>query len=199
MWIVYRSENLEIVGLTAHGTLELPREDAIAGVVVSDDAAAAKAVGALLVRDSQRAHEIMAAHATRRLSLRPGTEEPAIVIAPVREFHLALTCDAPDVHPVDGIPEIAADGKAFTLITVLKLDVGRKPVSGKEHDDQLYLRTTHGTLQNATGKEEVSRIKLKNGKAELRLRSEAARRVATVRVFNADKELRDATIQIEFI
>jgi hypothetical protein len=33
----------------------------------------------------------------------------------------AITTEAPDKHPVDGIPE-SADGSSFTLITIQKID-----------------------------------------------------------------------------
>jgi vacuolar-type H+-ATPase subunit B/Vma2 len=63
----------------------------------------------------------------------------------------------------------------------------------------LYLRTDYGTLRSADGVEEISSIKLKKGQAAFRLVSEKARRVATVQVFNADPNLRDGSIRIEFI
>jgi hypothetical protein len=112
---------------------------------------------------------------------------------------LQLSCDAPDFHPVDGIPEISADGESFTTITAQKIDESGEPQQGNKDNDLLYLRTDYGTLFGSDGKAEISSIKLKRGQAAFRLVSEKARRVATVQVFNADANLMDHSIRIEFI
>ena len=105
----------------------------------------------------------------------------------------------PDNLVVDGIPEIRADGTSFTTITVQKVDEGGKPKQANSDNDVVYLRTDYGTLFSADGKEEITSIKLRRGQAAFRLVSERARRVATVQVFNADANLQDRTIRIEFI
>lgn len=63
----------------------------------------------------------------------------------------------------------------------------------------LYLRTDYGTIFNGDGTEEISSIRLDKGQATIRLVSEKARRVATVHFFNADQNITDTGIKIEFI
>jgi hypothetical protein len=112
---------------------------------------------------------------------------------------LQVVADAPDVHPVDGVAEIKADGTSFTTITVQKVDERGEAQNSRSDNDELHLRTTAGRLQNADGKEEIAFIKLKQGQASFRLVSEQARRVATVTVFSAAPTLHDASIRVEFI
>jgi hypothetical protein len=54
-------------------------------------------------------------------------------------------------------------------------------------------------LCSEDGKKEINSIKLENGQAAFRLVSEKARRVANIQVFNADPNLQDGSIRIEFI
>jgi hypothetical protein len=112
---------------------------------------------------------------------------------------LRLRCDAPDVYPVDGIPKIRADGASLTTITAQKVDEGGKSQRSISDNDLLSLRTDYGTLFNADGKKEITSIKLRRGQAAFRLVSETTRRVATVQVFNADANLQNRSIRIEFI
>lgn len=197
MWIIYQIANLQIVGMTGHSSRELSREKALRGVLAAQSGAALADYAALQVVDEERVHEIMRAP-PERLRLTGSPESPQVVVTEAREFYLQVSSDAPDVHPVDGIPEIHADGRSSTLISVQKIDAARAPVSGKEHADELFLRTDYGTLQDESGND-ISRVRLESGKVAFRLKSEAAKRVATVRVFNADRELHDAVLQIEFI
>jgi hypothetical protein len=114
-------------------------------------------------------------------------------------YTLSISCDAPDEHPVDGIPEIKADGKSFTTITLQKLDSQGKPRSSNADNDQLYLRIDHGILHSEDGREEINSITLKRGKAALRLTSETVKRIATIQIFNADPNFSDAYFSVEFI
>src|SRR5262245_1189801 len=127
MWIIYQSKSLAIVGLTGHGPRELSRDKALRGVLAAQPGAVISQYGALLIEDDERVAEIVAAYPDR-VSLEEGPDEPRILIREKREFHLAIEIDAPDVHPVDGIPEITADGKATALVTLQKVDAERKPV-----------------------------------------------------------------------
>jgi hypothetical protein len=116
-----------------------------------------------------------------------------------KSSYLLMQSDASDVHPVDGIAEIKADGTSFTTITVQKVDERGEPQKSRNDNDELHLRTTAGTLQSADGKEDIASVKLKQGQASFRLLSEKARRVATVTVISADPNLQDGSIRIEFI
>jgi len=100
---------------------------------------------------------------------------------------------------VDGTAEIPADGKSFTTITVQKVDESWQPQTSRSDNDLLYLRTDNGILQSEDGAEEINSIKLKKGQAAFRLVSDKAKRVASIQAFNADPNLSDSGIQIEFI
>jgi hypothetical protein len=200
MWVIYHRENRKIVGLSADCELELDKDFALEEVVRGlANAEAMDKYDALQVSDRAQARVLISTSPNRmvlrempRGRLQVAIEEPKLSL-------LLLSCDAPDVHPADGVPEIRADGTSFTTITVQKADEGGQPKQGNGDNDLLYLRTDYGTLFNADGKEEITSIKLRRGQAAFRLVSENARRVATVQVFNADANLQDRTIRIEFI
>jgi hypothetical protein len=180
MWVIYRKEKRQVVGMSADGEPELDKDYALEEVVRGlGNAEAVNQYDALLVSDRAR--------------------QLHIAIEELRLSFLRLSCDAPDVHPVDGIPEIRADGTSFTTITAQKVDDRGKPQPGNSDNDLLYLRTDYGTLFDADGAQEISSIKLQSGQAAFRLVSEKARRVATVQVFNADANLQNGSIRIEFI
>ncbi len=199
MWIIYEKTNRKIVGLTPVCEVDPEKQEAIKQMV--DGLVNPQSLSkyeAIQVSDPARAGAL---HEAPRDSLVLGEVKGKMEIAieePGKSF-LALTSDAPDVHPVDGIPEITADGESFTTITAAKIDEQGKPLQSKDDNDQLYLRTDYGTLFSADGKKEINSIKLTKGQAAFRLVSEKARRVATVQVFNADAGLLDRTIRIEFI
>jgi len=200
MWVIYLKKDRKIVGLSADCEIDLPKESAIEEVVKGlINPEPLSKYEALQVRDREQARALL--HAPREFvvlrEVAKGNWQAAIE-EPKRSF-LLLNCDAPDVHPVDGIPEIKADGQAFTTITVQKSDEQGVLLQGKGDTDQLYLRTDYGTLFSADGKTEINSIKLKKGQAAFRLVSEKARRIATVQVFNADTYVLDRTIRIEFI
>ncbi|HKX26162.1 MAG TPA: hypothetical protein VJ302_00590 [Blastocatellia bacterium] len=200
MWIIYRKKDLSIVGLSADCDPDLEREVALTQIVKgSAKPEPMSHYDAVQVTDRAQARAFMNAYPTElALRQKPGGEVQ-LAIEPRKQFALLLSCDATDVHPVDGIPEIAAGGESFTTIQVQKVDEQGKPQTGKTDNDQLFLRTDYGTLFSADGEEEINSLKLKKGEAAFRLVSEDKRRVATVQVFNADNSLLNTTINIEFI
>lgn len=109
---------------------------------------------------------------------------------------LRLSSDAPDDAP-DGIGELAADGKSACTITVEKLGVDGEAMRGRAHDDEVFLRTTGGSLVDAGG-ERVRSVKLKSGRASVRLVSEASPRVVTVEALGPPP-LGRAELRIEFV
>lgn len=111
---------------------------------------------------------------------------------------LSLVSDAKDSHAVDGIPEIRADGKSFSTITIRKLDSQGNPLLQTKDSDEVFLRTDAGVIKDADGVKEIRNLKLKKGEGSFRLYSEERKRVATVRVITANPHLADASIQIEF-
>jgi hypothetical protein len=114
-------------------------------------------------------------------------------------FLLEITSDAPDRHIVDGVGEIPADGTSFCTITIEKNFLNGNPLSDQELQDELFLRTTGGTLMDNTGTERIRSIQLQTGKAAFRLVSESTPKVVTVSVFGREPLLSKAEIQIEFI
>ena len=200
MWIIYRKKERTIAGIGPICEPDLEKETALTSVIKGlPEAEPLEHYDALQVSDRVQAGAFMAAY-PYSLVLRetaPGELQPVIEIP--KRFSLGLSCDAPDAHPVDGIPEIPADGVSFTTIRVQKLDELGELQKGKGGTDQFYLRTDYGTLWSDDGKAQVDTIKLKKGEAAFRLVSETNRRVANVQVFNADSQLSNATIRIEFI
>jgi len=112
---------------------------------------------------------------------------------------LTLTSDAPDQHIVDGIGEVAADGTSYCTITVQKTDVSGVAMSGSEHEDELFVRTTGGIIMDERGEQRIRSLKLRSGSAAFRLVSEASPKIVTVSVFSRDPLVAKADIQIEFV
>ncbi len=110
---------------------------------------------------------------------------------------LQLTSDAKDQHPVDGVPEIVADGKSFSTITVAKLGADGRPLTRRADNDQVFLRTTGGSLVDAAGKA-VRSVKLSAGKATFRIVSEPAGRLVTIEAIG-QPPLAGASLRLEFV
>jgi hypothetical protein len=112
---------------------------------------------------------------------------------------LALTSDAPDRHVVDGIGEVIADGTSYCTITIQKMDLNGVALSGSEHKDELFLRTTGGVIMDDKGGQRIRSLKLRSGRAAFRLVSESSPKIVTISVFSRDPLLSKAEIQVEFI
>jgi hypothetical protein len=112
-------------------------------------------------------------------------------IPPEADVRLELTVTAVGRSPIDGTPELPADGTSEATITVQKraLDSDRA-LSGAAHDNLLTIRTTAGTLSER-------QIPLRRGRAEFKLRSSSETVVAEVRV-SADRIAQDVSARIEF-
>jgi hypothetical protein len=114
-------------------------------------------------------------------------------------IHIALTCDAKDRHPVDGIPTLPADGTSFCTITLQKVDTGGQARKAKEDNETVYLRATGGILKDADGKAAIRQITLVNGTAQFRLVSEPYRRVVTVEALATQLGLLGDRVTVEFV
>ena len=112
---------------------------------------------------------------------------------------LTLTSDAPDRHVVDGIGEVVADGTSYCTIAVQKIDLNGVAVSGSEHKDELFLRTTGGLIMDDKGGQRIRSLKLRSGRIAFRLVSDPSPKIVTVSVFSRDPLLSKAEIQVEFI
>jgi hypothetical protein len=112
---------------------------------------------------------------------------------------LMLASDAPDHHVVDGIGEVTADGTSYCTITIQKMDMNGVPVSGSEHQDELFVRTTGGAVMDEKGGQRIRSLKLRAGRAAFRLVSESNPKIVTVTVLSRNPLLSNAEIQIEFV
>jgi len=110
---------------------------------------------------------------------------------------LRLTSNVRQKHPVDGVGEIAADGKSHATITVVKLGADGEPLERKKDDDEIFLRTTGGTLENDAG-HPLRAVKLSSGKATFRIVSEPVSRVVTIEAMGAPP-LGGAELRLEFV
>lgn len=112
---------------------------------------------------------------------------------------LSLTSDAPDRHIVDGIGEVVADGTSYCTVTIQKVDMSGAVLSGNEHNNELFLRTTGGIIMDDKGEQRIRSLALRSGRAAFRLVSETNPKIVTVSVLSRDPLLSKAEIQIEFV
>lgn len=199
MWVVFKSNERKIVGFTADCEIDVDKKTAlkevISGLIKPKEASE---YDAIQIVDRKKALEYMEAF-PEKLAFKGPRTKPQLVIRDPESFSLYITTDAKDMHPVDGIPEITADGKSYATITIQKIDDRYKPQLGAKGNDQIYLRTNHGILRNAEGTNDISSIPLHDGKAVFKLVSEKMKRVATVQMLNKNNKLPDTSFRIEFI
>jgi hypothetical protein len=115
------------------------------------------------------------------------TEQAKAVTALTRDRAAALTlsCDDTVTHPVDGVPELPADGTATIS------------VRGPEADEEVHLRTTGGTLLAADTDDRIRSVRLRSGTATFRLLADSVPRLVTVVAF-ADRNRR-VELPVEFV
>ncbi|PID86944.1 MAG: hypothetical protein CSB13_01855 [Chloroflexi bacterium] len=199
MWVVFRKKDKKVVGCTVDGGEELEKtfalQEVVSGLVDADDL---NDYDAILVTDRAKAAEYLEAFPDK-LTVKDTHAEPQLLIRDPETFSLHIKTDARDFHPVDGIPEIVADGQSFATITILKIDDRKKPQRGDKGEDRIYLRTNYGILRDEKGNKDINSIKLKDGEATFRLVSEKVKRVATVQMLSTNPKLPDSTYRIEFI
>jgi hypothetical protein len=194
-------------------TLVIPAEHNFLDVVVQDS------TWVVISVDQQELISDRSANSTLGFRLSPGTykvstdgtiqqlssrnvvtqRSPLEQLLQTQPAQLKLTSDAPDQHIVDGVGEIPADGTSFCTITIEKSSLNGTPLPEQALQDELFLRTTGGTVMDATGAERIRSIQLQGGRATFRLVSEATPKVVTVSVFGRDPFLSKAEIQIEFV
>lgn len=112
---------------------------------------------------------------------------------------LTLTSDAPDRHVVDGVGEVIADGTSYCTITIQKMDLNGVAVNGSGHEDELFVRTTGGSIKDDKGEQRIRSLKLRSGRAAFRLVSESNPKVVTVSILSRNPLLPKAEIQVEFV
>src|SRR5439155_1608360 len=102
---------------------ELEKEMAVGEIVKGlVSGGAADKYDAVHVTDADQALAFIAAPLHHVVVAETAKGKAQASIEAPKVFRLLIQSDAPDVHPVDGIPEIKADGTSFTTITVQKAD-----------------------------------------------------------------------------
>jgi hypothetical protein len=199
VWVVYQKATKKIVGLTPNTDLDVDKERAVSEIV--DGLLVKTAIqeyDAILVQEREKAADYMAVFPDK-LILTEGTGGLRVIIREPESFSLHVSCDAPEKHPVDGIPMISGDGTSYTTITIQKIDERKVPQRGEAQNDTLYLRTDHGAIRDVQGDAELGSVQLKNGRAAIRLFSEPIKRVATVQVMSTDPKLPSVDFRVAFI
>lgn len=199
MWIVYHEPKLKIAGISACGEHDGEKKDVIKEIVNGlRRPEKFNEYNAIQETDPKKVVRYLDAFPDK-LAIAGSSAKPRISIRDKERYLLYIDIDAPDRHPVDGIPEIKADGKSSTLITILKVNDLYQTQTKKTDTDEIFFRTDHGILRNKTGNKDINSVKLVKGKAVVRLYSEAVKRVATIKIFSVGSNLRDETLQVEFI
>ncbi len=199
MWVIYKKTDRQIIGVTALGAQDAEKNTALKEVVGgSVKPGKFSEYDALQVTDRILSQQYMEAF-PNRLLVTGAASKPKLVIRDPESFSLFIESDAEDKHPVDGIPEIPADGTASTLITITKIDERFKPQKGEGDNEELYLRTDHGILRDEKGKKDINKVKLKKGQAKIRLFSQTLKRVATLQIITTAPYLDDTIFRVEFI
>src|ERR1044072_7580917 len=118
MWVIYRKSDKKIVGMSAHSQRELEKQFALEQVVKGlVNSGSPGDFDAIQVADHAQVLAIMTTR-SEYLTLEKGPEgKMQLSVDEPKISTLRLVSDAPDVHPVDGVPEVPADGKSFTTIT----------------------------------------------------------------------------------
>jgi hypothetical protein len=111
---------------------------------------------------------------------------------------LRLASDAPDRHVVDGVGEVPADGESSTTITIEKVNAAGEPLHRRRDNDEIFLRSTGGTIADAKSGDRIRSVKLHAGRASFRLVAEPVPRLVTVSALG-EGMLAPAELQIEFV
>jgi hypothetical protein len=131
------------------------------------------------------------------LPILPPTEAPPATEIDLDTLPVVLdvSVEAPGRNPVDGMPEVPADGKAFCTINLSKMTVAGQALNRAKDTDEIYLRATGGQLVNARGRLQ-HKLQLNKGKASFRLVSETTPRFVTVSIFSPT--LQKVDVHVDF-
>jgi hypothetical protein len=111
---------------------------------------------------------------------------------------LRLTADAPDQHVIDAVGEIPADGESSCTITIEKIDAAGEPLRRRRDNDEVFVRSTGGTIEDPKRDVRIRSVKLRSGRASFRLVAEPTPRLVTVSALAAGMAA-PGEIQIEFV
>jgi hypothetical protein len=125
-------------------------------------------------------------------------ESPVAALSGDPPLLLRLSSNAGDQHAIDGVGEILADGESSCTITIEKIDATGDPMRRRRDTDEVFLRSTGGTIKHTKKDERVRSIKLQAGRASFRLVSEPTPRLVTISAFGASSPS-PSELQIEFV
>lgn len=122
---------------------------------------------------------------------RPRPDEPDTLPARLR-----VTVEAPGRNPVDGLPEVPADGASACTLTLTKVAPDGRPLDRAADNDEVYLRATGGRLTDAKGKP-LRRVRLSKCTARVQLMADEAPRLVTVTLLSP--ALPQVAVKVDFV
>lgn len=203
MWAIFRKSDGTIVSFSADTEVEIDKEKALKEAV--QGLAGSKNVNdydAIEVKDREKIRSLARSVGRGAVRVKTGAGGRLDVQDESPDSaSLVITTNAQQFHPVDNVPLIPADGSSFLVVTVQKVNDQGQPLSRPSVDnDVVWLRIDHGTLRDDTEiPQSIRSVTLANGTARFRVYSEAARRLATVQMLTANRELQAGGLRVEFI
>ncbi|HET9226016.1 MAG TPA: hypothetical protein VFR31_05075 [Thermoanaerobaculia bacterium] len=209
MWVIFRKSDNEVVGLSADSEIDLDKDVALQEVVSGlVDVKDPKDYDAFQVKGHDKTaaiREKLVRPTIGKTKVQPGkggdTDLEVVGESVAERGGIAVTTNATQFHPVDGVPLIPGDGQSFLLVTLQKSDDGGKPLVRKTKDnDVIWLRIDQGRLleDKDQNPQEIRSVTLVAGTAKFRIQSAAAKRLATVQMLTANPELRVGGLRVEF-
>jgi hypothetical protein len=204
MWVVFRKSDGAVVGASADSEVDIEKDKALQEVVANlVDGGSPAQYDAVQVKDRTKVVSLTERAHRGKAKVRPGKGgELDFVDDTPEESLLTVATNASQLHPVDKVPLIPADGKAFLVVTLQKADSQGKPTTRKTKDNEvIWLRINHGSLREDKDEnpQEIRSVTLASGTARFRIYSENAKRLARVEMLSENPDLRIGGLQVEFI
>ncbi|MFL6200300.1 MAG: hypothetical protein ACJ76J_14055 [Thermoanaerobaculia bacterium] len=204
MWVVFRKSDGAVVGASADSEVDIEKDKALKEVVANlVDGGSPEQFDAVQVKDRQKVLSVTERALRGKAKVQPGKGgELEVVDNTPEESLLTVATNASQFHPVDKVALIPADGKAFLVVTLQKIDSQGKPMTRKTKDNEvIWLRINHGSLREDKddNPQEIRSVTLASGTARFRIFSENAKRLARVEMLSENPDLRLGGLQVEFI
>lgn len=203
MWAIFQKSDGTIVSFSADAEVEIDKEKALKEAV--QGLAGSKNVNdydAFQVQDREKIRSLARSVGRGAVRVKTGAGGKLDLEddSPDRAS-LLITTNAQQFHPVDSVPLIPADGSSFLVVTLQKVNEQGQPLNRPSVDnDVIWLRIDHGTLRDDSEiPQSIRSVTLANGTARFRVYSEAARRLATIQMLSANRELQAGGLRVEFI
>lgn len=201
MWAIFRKSDGTIVTLSADTEVDKEKalKEAVQGLTGSKNV---NDYDAVQVKDREKIRSVARSVGRGSVKVKTGAGGKLDVEDESPDSaSLVITTNAQQFHPVDNVPLIPADGSSFLVVTLQKVNEQGQPLSRSSADnDVVWLRIDHGTLRDDSEiPQSIRSVTLAKGTARFRVYSEAARRLATVQMLPANRELQAGGLQVEFI